>query len=243
MPRALLDLDGTLSRATADGTSHGTRYFKALADAGLISRATLDRTLELDALHSSGALAPADYVRSFEHAIACAFQGRRAAPFQAVGGAYARSESARSSFFPWARPLISALRDRGYPPMLVTGSITEASTPLGAELGVARVDATAMEVADGCYTGRVARNLFWPHAKAAIADQHAAEVDLSLAAGFGDSMSDRGFLDRVGYPIAVNPNPELEDYARSRGWLVCRSEADVLDAASRLPLANASPRI
>ena len=51
-------------------------------------------------------------------------------------------------------------------------------------------------------------------------ERFAAEHGVDLAASFfyTDSVSDLPLLERVGQPVAVNPDPRLRRLARRRGW-------------------------
>jgi len=43
-----------------------------------------------------------------------------------------------------------------------------------------------------------------------------------MEAVFGNSIHDQAMLEMAKYPFCVNPNPDLEQVARERGWLVYR---------------------
>ena len=46
------------------------------------------------------------------------------------------------------------------------------------------------------------------------------DIDLAASAFFTDSASDLPMLERVGEPVAINPDPRLRWKARRRGWPV-----------------------
>jgi phosphoserine phosphatase len=52
------------------------------------------------------------------------------------------------------------------------------------------------------------------------AERFAVENDVDLAASsfYSDSISDLPLLERVGHPVAVNPDPRLRRLAKKRGW-------------------------
>jgi phosphoserine phosphatase len=56
--------------------------------------------------------------------------------------------------------------------------------------------------------------------KVVWAERFAAEYDVDLAAStfYTDSISDLPLLERVGQPVAVNPDLRLRRLARRRGW-------------------------
>lgn len=79
---------------------------------------------------------------------------------------------------------------------------------------------TSVEMQDDVFTGRVSGLHPFGEAKALItrqiADQH--EIDLSESYGYANSFSDVPFLNTVGYPIAVNPDSQLSQYAKEHNW-------------------------
>ncbi|GIX06189.1 MAG: hypothetical protein KatS3mg115_0592 [Candidatus Poribacteria bacterium] len=47
-------------------------------------------------------------------------------------------------------------------------------------------------------------------------------IDLSVSVAYADRFSDVPLLERVGEPVAVNPDRALRRYASQRGWRVLR---------------------
>ena len=47
---------------------------------------------------------------------------------------------------------------------------------------------------------------------------HHDDVDLARSSFYTDSYNDRPMLERVGQPIAVNPDVRLQRLARQKGW-------------------------
>ncbi len=47
-----------------------------------------------------------------------------------------------------------------------------------------------------------------------------AGIDLAESYAYGDSYSDREFLESVGHPVAVNPDRALRRLAASQDWQV-----------------------
>jgi HAD superfamily hydrolase (TIGR01490 family) len=81
---------------------------------------------------------------------------------------------------------------------------------------------TYLEVQGGQFTGRVvepscfgANKVYWANRFAAA---HGA--DLQHAYFYTDSYTDLALMERVGYPVAVNPDVRLKRLARRRGWPV-----------------------
>lgn len=130
----------------------------------------------------------------------------------------------------------------------IAGDLTFLATAAPCELAEVVADALGMtgalgtrgEVsADGRYTGRLEGEIIHGPAKAAAVREHAAENDIDLAESFAysDSSNDLPLLELVGHPHAVNPDRELRDAARARGWPVYELRT------RRLPLLIGIPSV
>jgi HAD superfamily hydrolase (TIGR01490 family) len=106
---------------------------------------------------------------------------------------------------------------------IVTGASIYASRPLARLLGIPNVVASAFEV-DGqaVFTGRPVWPLCFGEGKLerARAFADAQGMRLEDAVFYTDSHSDLPLLERVGEPVAVNPDPRLSRIARKRGWRI-----------------------
>ncbi len=125
--------------------------------------------------------------------------------------------------------------------VLVSSSGEEVVGPIGEMLGVDRVIATRMVVADGAYTGEVAFYAYGENKAIAIAELAAAQGwDLADCYAYSDSATDVPMLAAVGHPVAVNPDKALRKEAAERGWPV-RVFARPVRPTRRLP-APPGPR-
>lgn len=119
-----------------------------------------------------------------------------------------------------------AVRDhlgRGDVCAIVTGASAYASRPLARLLRIPHVVSTVFEVGeDALFTGRPVLPLCFGEGKLARATVLASELGLSLddAVFYTDSISDLPLLERVGEPVAVNPDSRLLRVARRRGWRI-----------------------
>jgi HAD superfamily hydrolase (TIGR01490 family) len=79
---------------------------------------------------------------------------------------------------------------------------------------------TYLEVRNGQFTGRVVEPSCYGANKVYWAERFAAEhgTDLSHAYFYTDSYSDLALMERVGHPVAVNPDLRLRRLAARRGW-------------------------
>jgi HAD superfamily hydrolase (TIGR01490 family) len=106
---------------------------------------------------------------------------------------------------------------------IVSGALQEVVDGVARSLGFDGAVGSRAEIADGVYTGRLERRLFG-QAKADILEEIAAaeSLDLEASTAYSDSYTDLAFLERVGNPVAVNPDRELRKVAAARGWPVRR---------------------
>ena len=79
-----------------------------------------------------------------------------------------------------------------------------------------RILATKVELENGVVTGRLVRVPSGPGKPKALRAVVRKEID----AAFGNSRWDADMLAIAKHAFAVNPNPDLEDAARQRGWTI-----------------------
>jgi len=106
---------------------------------------------------------------------------------------------------------------------IVTGASAYVSRPLARLLGIPHVVSSVFEVdQDGLFSGRAVEPLCFGEGKLARASKLADELGLPLseAVFYSDSASDLPLLERVGVPVAVNPDAKLAKVAKRRGWRV-----------------------
>lgn len=114
-------------------------------------------------------------------------------------------------------------RAQGHVVAIVSGSTQYAVGPLTAYLGIPdQYVCTHIESNGGRLTGRVVPPVCFGDGKVVWAERFAAEHDVDLDASYfyTDSVSDLPLLERVGRPVAVNPDLRLRRLAGKRGWPV-----------------------
>jgi HAD superfamily hydrolase (TIGR01490 family) len=113
-------------------------------------------------------------------------------------------------------------RDAGHRAVLITGTIDVLVEPLASLFD--EVVAGHMHSRDGVWTGYLATPPLVDEARAAWLGRYAEEngIDLSRSYAYGDSHSDRPWLELVGNPQAVNPDPYLFRHAKRRHWRIHR---------------------
>ena len=118
------------------------------------------------------------------------------------------------------RALAQQHLDNGQRVWIVTATPVELASIVSRRLGLTGALGTVSEVEDGRYTGRLVGEPLHGAAKAeavrALAEREG--LDLSRCTAYSDSANDVPMLSVVGHAVAVNPDGELRDIARQRGW-------------------------
>ncbi|WIM67941.1 HAD family hydrolase [Corynebacterium breve] len=118
-----------------------------------------------------------------------------------------------------ARELIAFHKAAGHDIIIVSASASHLVEPIAAELGVTKVVATEAEVVDGKFTGRITKYVKGPAKAEAItelAESHA--FDLANSFAYSDSATDIPMMEKVGHPVAVNPDRAMKKHALEQGW-------------------------
>ncbi len=111
-------------------------------------------------------------------------------------------------------------REQGHVVALLTGGTRYLNDWIAADLGIEHILASRLEVKEGRFTGNPIGPLCYGRGKVAHAEEFAAAEGIDLGASwfYSDSIADLPMLERVGTPVAVNPDPRLRVEARRRGW-------------------------
>lgn len=134
------------------------------------------------------------------------------------------AERIRPIILPAGRELIERHRGQGDELLIITATNAFITRPIAALLEIGELLATEPEMVDGRYTGRVTGTPCFREGKVARLDAWLADRELdpqaALGAGwfYSDSHNDIPLLERVGHPVAVDPDEELARHAGSRSW-------------------------
>lgn len=110
----------------------------------------------------------------------------------------------------------------GHEAALLSGTLDILLAPLADHLGIRVAAATELEVLGGRLTGRIIGHHPFGEGKVERLREMSRRfgLDISQSFAYADHYADRHMLERVGRPVAVNPDRQLRALAESRGWTV-----------------------
>jgi HAD superfamily hydrolase (TIGR01490 family) len=211
---AYFDIDGTLIARNS-----APLYMKHLRETGQARRRDIARTFYYVGRYKLGLL-------DVERAVAVSMswiRGRDEAAVRADCDAW-YAGTIRSYIYPSMAATVAAHRRAGHLLVLLTSATRYLAEPLAADLGIEHLLVTQLLVEAGRFTGEAVRPLCYGDGKTFWAERFAADhdVDLRRSYFYTDSITDLPWLERVGEPRVVNPDPRLGRVAARRGWPVVR---------------------
>jgi HAD superfamily hydrolase (TIGR01490 family) len=148
-------------------------------------------------------------------------KGHSVADFTEVARATWESRM-RSRLFPEMVDILARHQAIGHDVFLASASPNELVDVIAAGLGVTGGLGTALEVANGMFTGDLQGPMLHGPAKAdavfALAENR--QVSRERLVAYSDSFADLPLLEGVGHPVAVNPDRRLHHIAKERHWPV-----------------------
>ena len=113
---------------------------------------------------------------------------------------------------------------------IITATNRFLTEPVARELGIEHLIATEPEIRDNRFTGNTLGTPCFREGKVERLDQwlagHALQFrSFSETWFYSDSINDVALLGRSSHPVAVDPDPHLERYAREHRWQVLRLNA------------------
>ena len=110
--------------------------------------------------------------------------------------------------------------DAGQQVWLVTATPYELAATIARRLGLTGALGTVAESVDGVFTGRLVGEILHGPGKAHAVRALAIREGLNLrrCTAYSDSYNDVPMLTLVGTAVAINPDADLRDVARERGW-------------------------
>lgn len=145
--------------------------------------------------------------------------GRKVADVVALGEEI-YDELVSDKIYQGTRELAQRHLDAGQRVWLVTATPVDFAQIIARRLGLTGALGTVAESVDGVYTGRLVGELLHGRGKSAAVRAIAARegLDLRRCTAYSDSINDLPMLSAVGTAVAVNPDSDLKDMARRRGW-------------------------
>ncbi|MCW7555634.1 HAD-IB family hydrolase [Endozoicomonas gorgoniicola] len=122
-----------------------------------------------------------------------------------------------------ARALLQRHRDQGDHLMIITATNQFIAEPVANEFGVDTLLAIELEIKDNRYTGKVTGIPTFQDGKVLRLQEWLTknpEFSMEGSYFYSDSKNDLPLLQKVDFPFAVNPDPELEKAARENDWPV-----------------------
>ena len=123
---------------------------------------------------------------------------------------------------PKAEELLAKHKEQGDFLLIITATNHFVTGPIAKRLGVDEIIATDPEQIDGRYTGKVAGTPCFQDGKVTRLNNWLEKQGHSLEESYfySDSHNDLPLLERVTYPVAVNPDDILEEHANNSLWPV-----------------------
>ena len=118
--------------------------------------------------------------------------------------------------------LIEKHRAQGDLLMIITATNSFVTAPIAHAFGIEHLIGTTPEELDGAFTGRASGVPSFQQGKITRLEQWLAERGKTLAdyesTFYSDSRNDLPLLQLVDHPVAVDPDPVLQDYAMAQHW-------------------------
>ncbi len=135
------------------------------------------------------------------------------------------AEKIRPIILPKGRELIARHAAEADLLAIITATNRFVTAPIARELGVSHLIATEAECRDGEFTGGVVGAPSFREGKILRLEQWLEGLgyawrDIGESWFYSDSLNDLPLLERVSYPVAVDPDATLQAHAESRGWPV-----------------------
>lgn len=120
--------------------------------------------------------------------------------------------------------LVHEHRQRGHVVVAISGAPDYMVERVCCLLGIEHFIATKTPIVGDRVTRDVQEPICYGAGKLHFATEFAAHHDIDLRSSYfySDSVSDLPLLERVGNPVAVNPQRLLRRHARRRGWQILR---------------------
>ena len=212
MRLAIFDIDGTLIRP-----STGWLATQTLRNEGILGRRDLVRGAYYQLLLTLGFL-------NYESVVKTAMKVLVGRTEDEVRGWFSRSfkEQGRHRFVKVAVDLLLEHKEKGDRIVLISGTSRVIGELICGYLPVDDLVCADAAVVDGKISTQIIQPVPYKEGKIPYAEAIGKECGLSLddAVFYTDSIADLPLMERVGEPIAVNPDFRVGRIARKRGWRI-----------------------
>ncbi len=213
---AFFDVDNTIMRgASSFALARGLAKAKVLS-----TRDMADFAWKQAKFMASGTEDLEDMAKIIENGLSIV-KGRSVEQMRAIGDSVFE-EYMVDKLWPGTLAIAQSHLDVGQRVWIVSATPIEVAEVIAERLGLTGALGTVSEVKDGIYTGKLVGPPMHKEAKAeavrAIAEEQG--LDLRRCSAYSDSANDIPMLSLVGNPVAINPDRELREYARTKGWQI-----------------------
>lgn len=123
-----------------------------------------------------------------------------------------------------ARHLVNQHREKGDVLLIITATNRFITAPIAKEFGIENLLATEAEIINNQYTGQVSGTPCFQEGKVTRLNEWLQQTGYTLEDSYfySDSHNDIPLLEIVSYPVAVDPDTKLEEYALQKAWEILR---------------------
>ena len=131
-------------------------------------------------------------------------------------------EEIKSILLPKAFALIEEHSNKGDVLMIITATNRFITAPIAKEFGIDNLLATEPEIINNQYTGQVKGVPCFQQGKVTRLNEWLQQTGHHLQNSwfYSDSHNDIPLLEQVSYPVAVDPDEKLSQYATQHGWKI-----------------------
>lgn len=121
-----------------------------------------------------------------------------------------------------AAALINEHKDKQHQLLIITATNRFVAAPIAEKLGIPHLLATDPEIIDNRYTGNIVGTPCFQEGKVTRLNAWLEDkkLDLQHSYFYSDSHNDLPLLNKVGHPVAVDPDDKLRKEAQSNGWKI-----------------------
>jgi len=201
-------------------------FLKDLAEKEIITKKDYNSINETRKNYGLGKMNHKEFIANALKQIALSVKGKEEAEIKQMAYEYVQS---KLPFYPYVKELMSLLNNRGKM-LALSGVPSEIVLAVKEILGFDDMIATELEAVNGRYTGNVKVNMNLRENKEKAFKDYLDTNRLSLKGSFafGNSAEDAYLLEKVEYPVALNPEKDLISIAKKNKWKAISLKDDVL---------------